>query len=279
MPTMTMSVSGASPESRATISYTDDGSGPPVLLLHAALHDSTDYTSVIHGLVKGRRVITLDWPGHGESPSVGEPLGAVQFADLAIEFVDRLDLRNLVVVGNSVGGYAASRLALERPDRIAGLVLVNTGGFTPHTVFTRAFCAVMGRPTVIRAIAPLSVRAYMHARTPAERAMVDRVVAKARTTSGSHTAAALWRSFTDPGHDLRRRAADIVAPVLITWGTKDPTAPVKVGEGVHASIPGSTFIGLNTGHVVFAGAPERWLDAVLPFIESAHRADSPATRG
>jgi pimeloyl-ACP methyl ester carboxylesterase len=275
MPTMTISAAGA----QATISYADDGSGPPVLLLHAALHDRTDYSSVHDALARGRRVIALDWPGHGESPSVDEPLGAVQFGDLAVEFVDRLDLRNVVVVGNSVGGYAACRLALERPDRIAGVVLVNTGGFTPHTVFTRAFCAVMGRPAVIRAVAPLSVRAYMRAGTPAERAMVRRVVAKARTVDGSRTGAALWRSFTDPGHDLRQRGGAIAAPVLITWGTKDLTASVKWGEAVHAAIPRSTFIGLSAGHVAFAGEPGGWLDAVLPFVESAHCADRPATRG
>jgi pimeloyl-ACP methyl ester carboxylesterase len=272
MPTITVPVSGASPESRATVSYTDEGSGPPVLLLHAALHDRTDYASVHHGLARGRRVIALDWPGHGESPSTDEPLGAVQFGDLAVEFVDRLDLRNVVVVGNSVGGYAACRLALERPDRVAGVVLVNTGGFTAHTAFIRAFCAVMGKPAVIRAVAPLSVPAYMHARTPAERAIVGRVVARARSADGSRTAAALWRSFTEPGHDLRQRADAITAPVLITWGTKDLTAPVKWGEAVHAAIPGSTFVGLSTGHVAFAGEPDGWLDAVLPFVESAHRA-------
>ncbi|MDT5104582.1 MAG: hypothetical protein QOI25_2095 [Mycobacterium sp.] len=271
MPTITTS--------HATISYADDGSGPPVLLLHAALHDRTDYSSVHDALARGRRVIALDWPGHGESPSVDEPLGAVQFGDLAIEFVDRLDLRNVVVVGNSVGGYAACRLALERPDRVAGVVLVNTGGVTPHTVFIRAFCAVMGRPAVIRAVAPLFVRSYMHARTPAERAIVRRVVAKARTVDGSRTAAALWRSFTEPGHDLRQRAGAIAAPVLITWGTKDLTASVKWGEAVHTAIPGSTFIGLSAGHVAFAGQPDRWLDAVLAFVESAHCADRPATSG
>lgn len=279
MPTMTVSVPGAGPESRATMSYTDDGSGPPVLLLHAALHDRTDYSAVHEALGRGRRVIALDWPGHGESPSADEPLGAVEFGDLAVEFVDRLDLRDVVVVGNSVGGYAACRLALERQDRIAGVVLVNTGGFTPLTWFVRAFCAVMGRPGVIRAIAPLSVRAYMHAKTPAERAMVGRVVARARTVEGARTAAALWRSFTEPGHDLRQRADAIVAPVLITWGTKDPTAPKRIGEEVHAAIPGSTLIGMNTGHVVFAGDPDGWLKAVLPFVESAHLADRPATSG
>jgi pimeloyl-ACP methyl ester carboxylesterase len=275
MPTTTLPAAG----SHATVSYTDDGSGPPLLLLHAALHDRTDYSSVHDALRRGRRVIALDWPGHGESPSLDEPLGAVEFGDLAIGFVDELDLRNVVVIGNSVGGYAACRLAIERPDRIAGVVLINTGGFNPPTAFSRAFCAVMGRPWVIRAGAPLFVRSYMHARTPVERAMVLRVVARARTADGSRTAAALWRSFVEPGHDLRRRAADIAAPVLITWGTKDPTAPTKIGAQVHAVIPGSTLTGLSTGHVAFAGDPDGWLSAVLPFVESAHLADRPATSG
>ena len=119
----------------------------------------------------------------------------------------------------------------------------------------------------------------MHARTPAERAIVGRVVAKARTAEGSRTAAALWRSFTEPGHDLRQHAGGIAAPVLITWGTKDPTAPAKIGEELHTAIPGSTFIGLGTGHVAFAGEPDGWLEAVLPFVESAHCADRPAARG
>ena len=54
--------------SRGVVSYTDDGSGPPILLLHAALHDRTDYGPVHGALAKGRRVLALDWPGHGESP-------------------------------------------------------------------------------------------------------------------------------------------------------------------------------------------------------------------
>ena len=191
-------------------------------------------------LANGRRVLALDWPGHGASPSPATPLRAVQFGDLAIEFADRLDLSNLVVVGNSVGGYAACRLALERPERIAGVVLVNTGGFTDHSVFTRSICAVMGRPAVYQGGVP-AVRPCLHARpgTSADEAVVDRVVGRAKTTDGARTAAALWKSFTEPGHDLRTRAARIAAPVLITWGTKDLTAPRRWGEAVHAAIPGS----------------------------------------
>lgn len=262
MPTM--------PTSFGTVSYTDEGSGPPVLLLHAALHDRSDYNPVRDTLCAGRRVLALDWPGHGASPLPATPLRAVQFGDLLNEFADTLDLGNLVVVGNSVGGYAACRLALDRPDRVAGVVLVNNGGFTPHTLVTRVFCALMGRPAVVKAVFPRFVRAYMQARNPVDEAIVERVVRRVKTDDGARTAAALWRSFTEPGHDLRSRAANITAPVLITWGTSDLTAPQRWGKAVAAAINGSTFTPLPTGHVVFLSEPNRWLDAVLPFVDSAH---------
>jgi pimeloyl-ACP methyl ester carboxylesterase len=258
--------------SLGAVSYSDDGAGPPVLLLHAALHDRTDFSPVHDGLATGRRMIAVDWPGHGASPLPARPLGAVEFGDLIIEFADRLDLRNLVVVGNSVGGYAAYRLALERPDRIAGVVLINTGGFTPHNAFTRIACAVMGRPRIVKAVFPIFVRAYMRASNSTDRAIVDRVVARAKTDDGARAAAALWKSFTEPGHDLRSRAANIAAPVLITWGAKDPTAPLRWGKTVQAAIPGSAFEALPTGHVVFSSQPNAWLAKVLPFLDAAHGA-------
>jgi pimeloyl-ACP methyl ester carboxylesterase len=256
--------------SLGTVTYTDEGSGPPILLLHAALHDHTDFEPVRKPLVDGRRVLTVDWPGHGASPLPAVPLRAVEFGDLLVEFADALDVGNLVVVGNSVGGYAACRLALERPERVCGVVLVNTGGFTPHSGFTRFLCAVMGRPAVVKAVFPVFVRAYMRAKNPADKAVVRRVVSRAKTDDGAKTAAALWKSFTDPGHDLRARAAEIAAPVLITWGARDLTAPQRWGKAVQAVIPASRFETLPTGHVVFSSEPGAWLDTVLPFVESAH---------
>ena len=250
------------------VSYTDEGSGPPVVLLHAALHDRTDFAPVIDALGKGRRVLALDWPGHGESPLPATPLRAVEFGDLLVEFADRLDLTNAVVIGNSVGGYAACRLALERAQRVAGVVLINNGGFTPHSVVTRFFCGVMGHPAVIKTVFPGFVRAYMRAKNPTDKAVVDRVVARAKTDGGARTAAALWKSFTEPGHDLRPRAAQISAPVLFTWGAQDVTAPVRCGKAVQAAIPGSRLETLPTGHVVFSSAPEAWLETVLPFVDA-----------
>lgn len=260
------------------VSYTDEGSGPPILLLHAALHDRTDFDTVRADLGRGRRLLTLDWPGHGDSALPPTPLRAVEFGDLLVEFADQLDLDNLVVVGNSVGGYAACRLALERGERIAGVVLVNTGGFTPHSALTRMMCAAMGRPAVVKAVFPFFVRAYMHPQTPKDKVVVRRVVDRAKTTTGAKTAAALWKSFTEPGHDLRVRASSIAAPVLITWGAKDPSAPVRWGKKVAEAIPGSTFEAFPTGHVVFASEPTAWLSTVLPFVDAAHGVRPDVTR-
>jgi pimeloyl-ACP methyl ester carboxylesterase len=127
----------------------------------------------------------------------------------------------------------------------------------------------MGRTAVIKAVSPWFVRAYMRAKNSTDKAIVERVVARVKTDDGARTAAALWKSFTDPGHDLRTRAAGIRVPVLITWGAKDITAPPRWGEAVHAAIPGSKFETLPTGHVVFSSEPQAWLDTVLPFVDAA----------
>jgi pimeloyl-ACP methyl ester carboxylesterase len=128
----------------------------------------------------------------------------------------------------------------------------------------------MGRPAVVGAVFPVFVRGYMKPKNSTDKAVVTRVVGRARTSDGAKTAAALWKSFTDPGHDLRARASGITAPVLITWGAKDPTAPARWGKAIAAAIPGSTFQAFPTGHVVFSSEPAAWLSSVLPFTDAAH---------
>lgn len=264
MPTLQTSI--------GTMSYSDEGSGPPVVLLHATLHDRSDYAPVHAALAEGRRLLAVDWPGHGESPPPDAPhtVGAVLFADVLGEFVDSLDLTNVVLIGNSVGGFAASRLAATLADRVAGLIIVNGSGFTPVNVFTRAFCAVMGRPALLRAIFPFFVRKYMAAQSADDRMIVDRVIARSKTAQGAAMASAMWRSFTEPGHDLRSEAHRITAPTLITWGCRDATAPLSWGKSAHAAIAGSTLRELPAGHLPFSSLPDAWLDLVLPFINAAH---------
>ncbi|CAA0128399.1 putative protein [Mycolicibacterium vanbaalenii] len=253
--------------SSGTLAYSDQGTGPVVVLLHATLHDRTDYTDVAAALARRYRVIAVDWPGHGDSPAPAQPLSAVLLADVLEQFVSVLELRDAVVVGNSVGGFAACRLALAQPSRVAGLVLVNGSGFTPWTPASRAFCALMGHPGTIGAVFRGLVPLYMQATTVKDRDVAARVLARARTRAGRQTAASLWRSFPDPAADLRPLAGGITSPTLITWGARDRTLRPSWGRAMHHAISDSAYVEFDTGHLPFTSDLQGWLGVVEPFLE------------
>src|SRR5688500_4234764 len=107
------------------------GDGPPLLLLSANPGDHRDWDAIAPDLARDHRVIAVDWPGYGDSapPSPPSAASAMMFAEIAIDIADALDLTAVIAIGNSVGGYASVRLAAERPARVAGIVLVDSGGF------------------------------------------------------------------------------------------------------------------------------------------------------
>jgi pimeloyl-ACP methyl ester carboxylesterase len=255
------------------IFYDQRGSGPPVVMLPAALHDHADFDAVAERLADRYTTIAVDWPGHGRSDpaSGGRPADALGLAGVLSELTDRLDLPPAVLIGNSVGGFAAARLALDQPHRVAGLVLVNSGGFTRPTAVTRLGTRVLGSPRANRQLYPRLVPRYMKPRNDHDRAITEHVRALARTAEGARTSAALWRSFGTPGFDLRAEADRLGAPVLLVWGERDIILPPAGGRETHAAIPGSRLHMLPTGHVVFASDPDGFLDVARPFIAAAHQ--------
>lgn len=194
-------------------------------MLHANLHDGHDFDAIAPRLAEQYRTITVDWPWHGDSDTPSPPAepSVTLFADVLEDVVAALDLPPAVFIGNSVGGFSAARLAITHPDRVGGLVLVNSGGFIPWNPLTRTFCRLLGIPTVIRWIMPGLVRSYMKAQTPGDQAIAARVMARAKEPSGARACAAIWKSFADPSHDLRARRAELKAPTLLVWGERDPS--------------------------------------------------------
>ncbi|MGB8405652.1 MAG: alpha/beta hydrolase [Mycobacterium sp.] len=256
-------------ETRAgALTYQDHGEGPALILLHATLHSHHDFDAIAPALARDHRVIALDWPGCGESAPPADPanLSAPLFADALEDLVDHLGVSKVVLIGNSVGGFAAARLAINRPELVAGLVLVQTGGFMPMNAASRLFCRTMGTPAVFKTVAPLFISAYMKPQTALDHEIVERTRELERTAAGREQGAALWRSFAEPEHDLRSRAAQITAPTLIIWGRRDVAIPQAAGRAANAAIPGSQFTMLNTGHVSFSSAPGEFLAAVQPFL-------------
>ncbi|MFT4088556.1 MAG: alpha/beta hydrolase [Gordonia sp. (in: high G+C Gram-positive bacteria)] len=250
------------------VAYESTGDGPPVVLLHATLHDHHDFDAVAGVLATRHRVLAIDWPGHGQS-APAPAITADGLATVLVEILAALDVGPAVFVGNSVGGYAAARLAIEHPGLVQGLVLVNTGGFSPQNAQSAVFCRTLGTKLVARAVARAVVSAYLRPRSESDRALGERVVGRIRTADGTPTFTSLWRSFNAPSHDLRARASAITAPTLVIWGVRDRLADASWGRTANQLIAGSRYVELDTGHVAFASDPESFLAVAEPFIESA----------
>ena len=251
------------------VAYSDVGDGPVVVLLHATLHDRHDFDAIVPSLRRDHRVIAVDWPGHGDSPAPDRPPTAALFADVLADLVAALDLPPAAFVGNSVGGFAAARLAITEPQRVSRLVLVNTGGFVTNPA-VRLYCRTLGTPAVMKRVLPRFVRSYMKATSDNDDAVQERLLARAHTREGVALTAALWRSFASPDYDLRPHTDRITAPCLVVWGSKDTAAPMLVGRATAAAIPGSRLEALPTGHVVFSSDPEGFLAIAAPFLAAAH---------
>jgi pimeloyl-ACP methyl ester carboxylesterase len=242
-----------------------DDDGLPVVLLASGAHDRHDYDALRDRLAANLRTIALDWPGHGGSPLEGE-LSAMRCADVTEAVVERLAPGGAVVIGNSVGGFSAARLALRRPELVKALVLIDSGGFVGAPPQVRAFCRLMARPGFLKAVYPAFARRYMRARTDADRAALATGIATTRADPGLRAVAGLWRSFAAPEHDLRAAAPQIAAPTLILHGRRDPVIPLRTARATAAAIPGAELHVLDTGHVPHTTDPgavaallTRWL--------------------
>lgn len=107
--------------------YIDQGTGPAVLLAGSYLWDQAMWAPQIAALAADYRVIALDLWGHGESGPL--PQGTTSLDDIARQaqaLLDHLDIDQVTLIGLSVGGMWGARLALAAPQRINGLVLMDT---------------------------------------------------------------------------------------------------------------------------------------------------------
>jgi pimeloyl-ACP methyl ester carboxylesterase len=240
------------PTSAGPVAYDSRGTGDPIVLLPSGGHDRHDYDE-LRGMLPDRfRTISIDWPGHGESPAGTTPAAELPLAQRVEEILDALTPGGAVLVGNSIGGNVAARLAIRRPDLVKGLVIIDGGGFEGaggSGRAGRAFVALMSRPWFARLIYPLFSRAYVRPRTAADRRARAGAIAITRTAAGLTAVTEMWHSFTLPEHDLRAQAGRITAPTVVVWGRHDPVLPLSAAKTAEELIPGARLAVIESGHL------------------------------
>ena len=242
------------------------GAGPGVVLLHANGGDHRDFDAIISVLARTRTVYAIDWPGHGDSDPAAD-VTACALADLLPGLLEALGGGPFALVGNSVGGFAALRAAITRPDLVSRLVLVDPGGFTPRTPLMFATCRLFGSERVAPTVMRQLPRLYLRRPGPNVTAVRERVVIASRSPSHVRTFAAMWRSFADPDHDGRRGAERLTVPTLLVWGKRDPVLPWLIdGRRAANALPSATVVTMPCGHQPYIEMPEAFVKVVEDFL-------------
>jgi pimeloyl-ACP methyl ester carboxylesterase len=111
---------------KGTVTFSDQGKGRVVVLLHGYLGNKDIWQNTITNLSKSYRVIAIDLPGHGQTDNFGYVHSMELMAKCVKKVMDSLRLKKYVIVGHSMGGYAALAFAELFPESLKGLCLMHS---------------------------------------------------------------------------------------------------------------------------------------------------------
>jgi 4,5:9,10-diseco-3-hydroxy-5,9,17-trioxoandrosta-1(10),2-diene-4-oate hydrolase len=262
------------------VHYVEAGAGPVVLLLHGGgpgASGVSNYSRNIDALASRFRVVVPDMPGYGRSSkgvSRADPFGDLATAMLGL--LDALRVPRAHVVGNSLGGACALRMALDRPERVARLVLMGPGGVdTTRSLPTAGLRSLFGYyegngPSLEKLTT--FVRDYL----VYDGAMVPDALIRERYEASIDpevvAAPPLRRPKGLPNFraiDFTRdpRLATLETPVLVLWGTDDKVNRPSGGRSLqHRMRNCDLYLFSRTGHWVQWERPEEFNSAVTTFL-------------
>ena len=255
------------------ITYTDSaGSGPVLICLHAIGHGARDFEDFSRRFSPQYRVIALDFPGQGNSGSDPEPASATRYAELLAQLVDRLQLKSVVLVGNSIGGAASIRYASAHPERVKALVLCDSGGLGKPGPLSRVFIGgfvqffAAGRRGAFWY--PWAFGRYYRSVLIMDSAREerDRIIRSAYEIAPVLEQA--WRSFASPKENLLPQLQRIQCPVLLAWAKQDFVVPLKYAQPSFNLFRKHQLEVFDGGHAAFLEDPDRFEKSLRKFLEA-----------
>ncbi|MEV0464920.1 alpha/beta hydrolase [Nocardia tengchongensis] len=268
------------------IYFVEVGSGPALVLLHGGgpgASGMSNYSRNVEVLAQRFRVIVPDMPGYGRSSKwidQSDPFG--DLAGAIGGLLDELGIASAHLIGNSYGGAAALRLAMERPEKVNRLVLMGPGGVgTTRALPTAGLQELLsyygGSGPSLEKITRF-IREYLvydGSAVPAELiearyqdSLDPEVVASPplRRPSGPLALRTVWRmDFT---RDSRLR--DVAHPTLVIWGTDDKVNRPAGGRMLAEAMPNcDLYLAANAGHWVQWERADLFNGLATAFLEAA----------
>ncbi len=271
--------------------YRVDGDGDPVVLLHGIARTHADWTEQ-HELLGDRyRVYSVDLAGFGATDPLPGRYSLRALADFVERFLDAVGVREQAhLVGNSLGGAVAMQLAVQSPERVRTLALVNSAGFGREVTIALRLLAVRGLAALLLRPSRAGARrveqslyvdrslvtderveyGYRIATRPhATRVMVD----LARNLGSFRGVRQAWRD------ELLAAVASRTVPTLVVWGERDLILPATHLEAARTLLPHARLhLFHDTGHMPQVERAEEFSKLLVDFWSDLNGRGSPHER-
>lgn len=269
-----------------TVHFRDEGpkEAPAIVLLHGSNADLHTWQPWVDDLSRDYRVVRMDQIGHGlTGPDPEHDYSRANFTADILEVADALGLEQFVLGGNSMGGKHTLAFAIAHPERVTGLILVDSGG-GPMIVeeddedsgnIGFAIARTPGINKIAEQITPRSLIAQSLEQTVSvgsivTEEMIDRYWELLRYPGNR---AATMARFSSPYDPLGEgEIAAIAQPTLILWGEEDRLIPLAAGRWLDQTLPNSELVTYpGIGHLPQEEAPQATLADVRRWLESLYQ--------
>jgi len=247
-----------------SLAYERAGSGPSLVLLHGLGHRRQGWAAVRDKLTPHRDVISVDLPGHGQSPPLrtGGQAPVEAIAEQIAMLLSELGLSRPHLAGNSLGGTIALTLAVQ--GRAASVTALSPAGFAGHRYefyYDRAlFTLTRVAARVIRPLVPLlsastAGRALLYGTMVTHPGRVTPEQAQGDVAGFASAGAAMRAVFAGPTRFTASVPDDV--PVTVAWGTSDRVLPRSNVRVARRQLPKARFVPLpGCGHVPMTDDPD-----------------------
>jgi len=246
-----------------------------LILIHGFLASSFSFRKLIPFLKGKYDIYTVDLVGFGASEKTANfKYSYRNYASLILDFIKQLGLRNVILIGHSMGGQISLYTALAEPKKIKGLVLVACSGYLKRSncwaiffsrfPFSRSFIRLWIKKHKVEDV--LKTTLY-------NTALIDQEMINA------YEKPILEKNFCDTLLGLLRdREGDLEAndlqkishPVLLLWGDEDQIVPLKTGVHLRQDLPNSTLVSIpEAGHQVMEEKPEKVFTAFEQWLATS----------
>ncbi|RKH04831.1 alpha/beta hydrolase [Corallococcus sp. CA053C] len=260
-----------------TLYYEEDGEGAPVLLLHGLGSSGSDWEDVMPRLSAHHRVLVPDARGHGRSDKPAGAYGVALFAHDIAALCDGLGLTRVHVVGLSMGGMMGFQLAVDRPDLVRSLVVINSG---PDMV-ARTLRQKLTFATRLLALKVLGPRGLAKLLAPKlfPRPEQEALRQRARESLGANDPDVYLRATRGLlGWSVLARLKDVACPVLALHSERDYTPQARKQAYVDQLAKARLQVLTDSGHAAPVDQPGQVVEAVEGFLREVEGPPREAVR-